>query len=66
MIEENMKNMPRMVEEHRAKMRELRKAAREKKLGTEEKRYLLATGKAKEVPEWKRLADEQLKKGGKK
>ncbi len=59
-----MKNMPKMVEEHREKMKAIRRAAREKKQGTEEKRYLLATGKTKEVPEWKKLADEQLKKAG--
>lgn len=61
-----MKNMPKMVEEHREKMRAIRRTAREKREGTEEKRYLLATGKAKAVPEWMKLADEQLKKGGKK
>ena len=58
-----MKNMPKMVEEYRAKMRALRKAAREKKEGSEEKRYLQATGQLDKTPAWQMLK-EQRKKGG--
>ena len=61
-IEENMKNMPKMVEEYRAKMREIRRVSREKKETSEEKKYLLATGKLSETPSWQAQIEEQRKK----
>ena len=60
-IAENMKNMPKMIEEYRAKMRALRQAARDKKKGSEEKRYLQATGKSK-GPTWQVFMEERKKK----
>ena len=65
-IAENMKNMPKMVEEHREKMRSLRRARREKKEASEEKKYLLATGKASERPAWQVFMEKRLKEQGKK
>ena len=56
-----MRKMPKMIEEHHAKMRALRKAAREKKVPSEEKRYLQATGKTKSGPTWEVFRDERLK-----
>ncbi len=56
-----MKKMPKMIEEYHAKMRAMRKAVREKKAKDEEKIYLLATGKAKEKPEWLKKIEENKK-----
>lgn len=65
-IAENMKNMPKMVEEYREKMRTLRKETREKKKSSEEKIYLQATGKVKTNPSWQVFMEERQKKEGKK
>ena len=59
-----MKNMPKMVEEYRAKMRAMRQDIREKKEADEAKRYSIAIGKTSDVPEWVRQAQEQKKKKG--
>lgn len=61
-IAENMRNMPKMVEEYHAKMRAMRKAIREKKAADEEKIYAIATGKSVEKPEWLKYADQKKKK----
>lgn len=61
-IAENMRNMPKMVEEYRQKRREFRRAAREKKETSEEKQYLIATGKLKEGPSWQVFMEERQKK----
>lgn len=61
-IAENMKNMPKMVEEYRQKMRAIRKATREKKQSSEEKRYLIATGQAKGAPSWQAFIEDRKKK----
>lgn len=57
-----MKNMPKMIEEYREKMRALRKATREKKKLSEEKKYLQATGKTQTGPMWELFRDERMKK----
>ncbi len=54
-----------MVEEYREKMRAQRRAIREKKEASEEKRYLLATGKANEGPAWQVFVEKRLKEQGK-
>ena len=58
MIEENMRNMPQMIADHRKKVRELREQARKKKTKSEEEIYLLATGQKKvEGPQWQVFKD---------
>lgn len=57
-----MKNMPKMIEEYREKMRALRKATREKKTLSDEKKYLQATGKTKAGPTWEVFKEERLKR----
>lgn len=64
-IAENMEKMPKMVEEYREKMRALRKATREKKESSDEKKYLIATGKANTAPAWQLFMDEHKKKEAK-
>ena len=49
---ERMKNMPQMVADYREKMRAMRKVRREKNEVSEEKKYLLAVGKANAGPAW--------------
>ena len=64
-IAENMKKMPKMVEEYHEKMRALRKAKREKKAADEKKVYFISTGKEKEKPEWLQRLEAEKKKGSK-
>ena len=54
-----------MVEEYREKMRALRKATREKKEVSEEKKYLLAVGKANAGPAWQVFVEKRMKEQGK-
>lgn len=58
-----MKNMPKMIEDYREKMRALRKATREKKTPSEEKKYLQATGQTKTGPVWEVFKEERMKTG---
>ena len=61
-IEENMKMMPKMIEEYRAKCREARRLLKEKKQDTEEQAYLKATGKIRQQHEWEKNRDKKKKK----
>ena len=63
-IEENMRRMPQMVEEYRAKCRESRKQFKEKGKATEEEIYLRATGKIKQKHAWESSRDKKKKKIG--
>ena len=52
-IEENMRKMPKMIQEYREKVYELREKTRKKKGRTEEELYLIATGKMQQQgPHW--------------
>lgn len=61
-IAENMKNMPKMIEDYREKMRALRKATRDKKALSDEKKYLRAIGKTETSPMWEVFKEERMKK----
>jgi len=61
-IEENMKMMPKMIEEYRARCREARRLLKEKKTDTEEQAYLKATGKIRQQHEWEKSRDKKKKK----
>jgi len=61
-IEENMKMMPKMIEEYRTKCREARQLMKEKKRDTEEQIYLKATGKIRQQHEWEKNRDKKKKK----
>ena len=61
-IEENMRMMPKMIEEYRAKCREARRLLKEKKTDTEEQLYLKATGKIKQQHEWEKNKEKKKKK----
>jgi hypothetical protein len=63
-IAENMKNMPKMIEEYRERIRALRKATREKKTPSDEKKYLRAMGKEKAAPTWEIFKEQRLKNSG--
>ena len=58
--------MPQLVAEYRQKVYELRAKTREKKQRSEEHRYLVATGKMSEAPQWQKLKEEREQMQGKK
>jgi len=62
-IEENMRRMPQMVEEYRAKCRESRRQFKEKGKSTEEEMYLKATGKIQQKHAWESSKDKKKKFG---
>ena len=61
-IEENMRNMPKLVADYRKKVEELRQKTRQKKQRSDEETYLIATGKMKEEPHWQALKTGKKKK----